>query len=68
MSHLTLDTVGEVKRNGKIARKIFFHVNVAGTPCVVPLEKGAFLAAIKNVESNLPITAQFDGQDLTINS
>ena len=63
---MTLETMGDVKRMGKVARKIFFTVKIANREVALPLEKGAFLREIKPLSSDMKLAGTFDGQDLTI--
>ena len=66
MDNMTLENVAEVKRVGKIARKIYYTVKIANREVTLPLEKGAFLKELKPVADDALIIATFDGQDLTI--
>lgn len=70
MSQQVLENVGEIRRYGKIARKVYYVMNVvphvSATETTMPVEKGAFLAAIKSISGDMGMTATFDGQDLTV--
>jgi hypothetical protein len=63
---ITLENVGEVRRTGKIAKKVFVPFFIGKGLISLPVEKGFFLDQLKPLSADETMTATFDGQDLTL--